>query len=455
MSGFFCATVSEIPTDFTVLTTNTYNNIMKHLRLTLLSVLTSVSSLYAQEFYPGYTPPKQTGFDSIQDVSPYMLTLEPSGAQGDEWAPTNRYIKQWSNKAPFLEKSISSRRDNESWLDYSVSKDSFLFDSRNNIIADYKYSMYYFNNTEDITRSKYEMTYNQQNQLTSAAFFNANPQGSRNYQKFLTFYYFYDTEGKNIMDSANYENSSYPDTRTYHTYNTAGKLLTTATITLAGDSTNKVENTYDAQNQLLTTTTSYFNATIDEWTTSYTDTFEYSASGQVSRRITYGQVYINGVISFLPFRNEYFTYNNNGQVNTVIGKVLNENDEWVDRRKTVINYTNAGKPLEAFIYPSDGNGGWSTIADFKHVFETLTSLPKTNKVPVIESFYPNPVQQGAPLTVEMRKTASFQLVDIQGKHLFHGTLEKGKNQIPTNLLQKGIYFMHVEGETLATKIIIE
>lgn len=429
---------------------------MKHLKLTLLSVLTSVSSLYAQEFYPSYRTNPQAGFDSIQEVSPYVIMLESSGAQGDEWSPNNRSIQQWSNKVPFLEKIIRSTWDNDSWSDYYVSKDSFLFDNQNNIITDYKYSMFTYNNNQEINKYKYDMTYNQQNQLTSATFYSTNPSASNNYQKYLTYYYFYDAEGKKMLDSANYENASYPDIKTHYLYNPTGKLSAAYTVTLTGDSTNKLENVYDASDRLLSTTSSSFNSSIDEWSVTYTDTFQYNPLGQVNRRVTYGQMYMNGVLSFGPFRNEFYTYNTAGNLQTVVEKELNQADEWVDSRKIVLNYATTGKLLDALVYPStDGNGNWSTIATFKYVFETMTSLPKTKHEPVIESFYPNPVQQGTPLTVEMRKTASFQLVDIQGKHIFRGILEIGKNEIPTTLLQKGIYFMHVDGEALATKVIVD
>jgi hypothetical protein len=196
-----------------------------------------------------------------------------------------------------------------------------------------------------------------------------------------------------------------------------------------------------------------FDATSDDWTLTFADTFEYNTLNQVSKRITAGYVYIDGSLYFQPYRNESYSYTNSGQLLEMIIRSW-ENNTWFDRSKTTITYSAGGNAEVGYQYAID-NGSWSTTPYYKYIFEFATAIPQIQQRSKKATIYPNPASNQ--LMIEsINELTDLTLFDMSGKSCYQKTIN-GNHQIDLSSFENGLYFLILSkgGEHYKQKILIQ
>lgn len=391
--------------------------------------------LTAQSYYPTAVSIPETGFEHLRSVNPYILSLT---ADGVNWIPERRFIREIAPNVDYTGTDIVSSWKGNTWEDNQTMLDSFELDTANRLSVVYNKSKYNYPGYTGESKAKYIFAYNASNQLTRLDYYEADPSTSNNYKKNTVTYFTYDVNGKRTADSNIYYYSGVQVYRSHYVYD--GDKLTFL-VRLNGTDTN-TKTYYTYAGDLLTSTTSMtFDPGSDEWSINYTDTFEYDASHQVSRRTTAGYVFRDGNVSFENYRNETYTYTASNQLQEIIERLW-QDSAWSNYTKTSITYQTNNKPEVGYQYLAEGSG-WSASASTKYLFQVSTGIKAISNPLAGIVCYPNPANDQT--TIDMGShSGNLRLFDITGKCVYAQTGISGKHQIDLSTFNNGIYYATIQ-----------
>lgn len=420
-------------------------------RLFLLSLLCCFffPILYGQEFYPDFYPavftyPK-TGMNQLREDNSYVLSLQPDGT-GNDWKPYHRYLFAKAPNTPYTGINIDSYWVNE-WKDIDQYRSDFVLDTQNRMYMAFVYE------GQSEYKKKYIFNYNAQSKVSKVACYISLPDTLNNYQlQFISFFQ-YDQAGKQIKDSVIDYSSGKQQRVTYHHYIGNNLSESDQLYSNTGDTIDKYVYTYSGN---LNTSVSYivWDTIHSEWSLTYSDTFEYNAQQQLIKRVSSYVGVDLGDGAFRPRWQETYQYTSQNKLREFVRTYFEQSTN----HKTEIIYSSSGRPEVGFEYPSQQNGGWSTTASLKYLFEFPTGIQPSQKNQATFAVYPNPAASA--VTVESNSNSPLtlcELYDYTGKRIASFPNIAATSTIDISNYHEGIYYLRVQyfsGQTVTHKLAI-
>ncbi len=412
-------------------------------------ILLPLGFLFGQNFYPNAITMPETGFEQLRRDNPYILAFDADSA-GNGWHPASRFIRAKAPNLPYTGLDIVSSWDSTKWDDNSISRDSFILDAQNRMYTVFAKNIYDYPGFYAMSKEKYIFSYDTQDRINKIDYYMTQPDSSDNYVRQSITHIIYDQDGKRIRDSILYYYSGVQRYKTHYIYE-GNKLVATVQFNPAGDTTGKAVYTYSGD--LLTSASNLgFDASADEWTLNFTDTFNYNAQNQVSRRVTAGYVYIEGELYFQPYRNESYEYTNDNQLSKLTTRYWYM-DEWFENQRTEVAYGSNGKATEGYQY-QNVNGTWETAPTMKYLFNVQAGVKTVSRTQPEINIFPNPAADR--ITVHTgHSPAQIRVMDLSGKQVFEGIM-KNDESLDVSQWENGFYYMVVMAgeQQYARKIVV-
>ena len=397
-----------------------------------------------------------TGMEYLNKTYPYILTQDADTVNPGNWTNNSRNTFIVSSVPGYTKETKNSGWNVGSWTDYYLVEDSFVLDNQNRlsvVIDDTKYNYPGYTNH---TKLRYQYTYDANGKLTLLDVKTANPATTNNYVKYMKYVLLYDANGRRLLDSLYYTQATFPYLIGYE-YNSNNKVVKEAYIDTDPaadmDSANIMYYSYAGSN-MLTSVSTYYDATTSSYLYQGADTFTYDAQNRVIKRISYGLVSYNGSdFVFTPSTNETYSYNAAGKLEEIKSKYWLDS-MWYDFNKTTILYDAGDQPFLGYIYPWN-NGNYSTKPSQRLMFTEFSGIKDIAKMDDQLIVYPNPASESLNIKLIEKplRNAQIHIVDITGKTNVEIMNVSGSLvTLDISSLSKGIYFMQInDGEQQITR----
>lgn len=425
---------------------------MKRTITTCLSILSL--SVFGQTIIPEVFTPPLTGFNRIQDENPYILMERSTNETGTDWLPYNRLIRI---KSPLLQKVIedrTSRWENDVWIDQSLETDSIITEAdQTTLKTDFNYLYYNYPNLNFEYKTKHSFTNDENKRPIMILTQVANPPTSNNYVNSTKLTIQYNSSGQRIKDSYQSYNPSGMS-YTYYFYNTENKLIADYSTKQNGDSIAKSLYTYTSSNAISSINKYSYDQDLGEWLPAAADSFEYNATGDVSKLITYRVISTDGTSpTFRPSSTDEYQYTATGKLSEILTSHWS-NNSWKLSDKRTFTYVNEKPTLGYFYRSSDGVTANSTPA-FRYSFAPLSSTNELIKNVDNVSVFPNPANQSLTISLNEDITGIACLYDAKGQLILYQTI-KGRNTLNTTDIPNGLYLLKLQSgnEQIHRKIVI-